>query len=175
MAPLPITSTERWKYAYSNAYASHTVILRVVSGSPTADVDDIMQGLMSNVGPGLSESIVTGVEKAALGSSIFNPVGDSVLVGDNFGSTVANGYTNAIGVTFVGRSLDGRRSRITMFGWRLDASVFRLTVAEDPGIANMVNLLNAVATPLLTIGGLAPVWKAYADVKSNDHWVRQAR
>jgi hypothetical protein len=65
---------------------------------------------------------------------------------------------------------------MSFFGWPNALSNFRLTSGESVGVAAFVNAtLNAVATPLLTIGGTAPIWKPYADIKANDHWVKKAR
>lgn len=176
MAPLSPSTTARWKYIYQNAVAQHTLTLRLTNDSVTADADAIMQALMSNIGISCSESTITGLEHAPASSDIFNPVADSDLVGDSFGSGAAIKQYNATSITFVGRGSDARRARMSLFGWKADLSEFRITAAESPDVATFINAtLNAIATPLLTISGTAPVWKLYADIKANDHWVDKSR
>lgn len=175
MAPLPESSTERWRYTYQNALNVHTLMFRIVSGTPTADVDAIMQALMSSVGIAMIASTITSLDKALLGSDIFNPVGDGVLVGDSFGSGVGTLLQDATAVGFVGRGDDGRRARFFLYGASFEDANFRLTTAESPAVVTMLVTLNDPDTPLLTIGGSAPIWKAYANIKANDHWVKRAR
>lgn len=175
MAPLPESSTERYKYTYVNAVNEHSLILRVVSGTPVADVDTIMQDILTNVGIGCMASQITSLEMAPLGSNIFNPVSGSVLVGDSFGSGPGNAFNDATAISFTGRGSDGRRSRIFLFGWVTNDPNFRITPAENPNIGTLVTALNDPDVPLLTIGGTAPIFHAYANVKANDHWVKRAR
>jgi hypothetical protein len=175
MAPLPESSTERVKYTYQNSINSHSITFRVVSGTPISDVDDIMQALMTNIGIGCIESTITAVEKAVLGSNIFNPVSGSVLLGDSFGSGSGNVNSDARSIGFVGRGSDGRRSRLFLFGYGSDDPNFRILPSENPNVGTMVSVLNDVAVPLLTIGGTAPLFHNYANVKPNDHWVKKGR
>lgn len=175
MAPLPETSTERVKYIYSNSVNQHSVIFRVVSGTPTADIDTIMQSLLSNLGINCMQSVVLGCERAPLGSSIFNPVGDSALVGDSFGSGLGNPVQDAESISFTGRGSDGRRARIFLFGYGSNDTNFRITSAESPGVAAFVTTINTVSAPLLTIGGTAPIFHEYGNINFNDHWIKQAR
>lgn len=175
MAPLPESSTERVKYIYQNAINQHSVTWRVVSGTPTADVDDLMQAMLTNIGIGCLASTITGVERALIGSNIFNPVADSSLLGDAFGSEVGNQIADAQFISFVGRGSDGRRARLYLYGWKVADFNFRLLPSENPNVGTFVAALNTVSAPLLTIGGTAPIWHNYANVKTSDHWVKVAR
>lgn len=175
MAPLPPNSTARWKYTYQNAIASHSVSFRLLDGSTTADADAIMSAMMTFFDDHVAESTVTSLEFADVGSDIFNLVGDSTLVGETFGATVANLTNNAVGATFIGRGFDGRRARMTIFGWKDAQSEYRVTTAEDTDLIPLIALLNNVATPNISISGGALVFKPYIDIKPNDHWVNDAR
>jgi hypothetical protein len=175
MAALPESSTERYRYTYQNSHNVHTIMFRTVSGTPTADVDAVMQALMSNIGVTCIASTVLALDKAAIGSDIFNPVGDSVLVGDSFGSGAGTLAQDATFLGFVGRGDDGRRARFYLYGIGFDEPNFRLTAAESTGVATMLVTLNDPDVPLLTIGGSAPIWKGYANWKASDHWVKRAR
>lgn len=175
MAPLPESSTKRVKYTYANAYHSHSITLRAVSTGSIADVDAIVSSLLTNIGIGCIASTITSVETALLGSNIFNPEPASTLVGTSFGSGSGDLSTDANGIGFVGRGSDGRRARIFLFGWKNGDSNFRQLPSENPNVATFVNVLNALPNALLTIGGTAPTWHLYANIKFNDHWVKRAR
>lgn len=175
MAPLPPSSTERWKYTYQNAIAEHSLTFRLVEGSTIADADSVMSALAVYFDDVVVETTITGLEFAAIGSDIFNPVAGSDMVGSEFGVNEANPTTNSVAATFVGRSVDGRRARLSVFGWFGGVSNYRLTVAEDPDLGVLIAFLNNPSTPLITIGGLGVIYKQYFDIKSNDHWVAEAR
>lgn len=175
MAPLPESSTERYKYTYQNSINEHSLTFRVVSGTPTNVVDGLFDILISNLGIQCIASTVTAVEKALLGSNIFNPVGDSTWVGQTFGSGSGNANSDARSIGIVGRGSDGRRSRLFLFGYGVDDPNFRILPSENPNVATVVNAYNDPDVPLLTIGGTAPVFHNYANVKPNDHWVKKAR
>lgn len=175
MAPLPPSNTERWKYTYSNAIAEHSFIFRLVDGSDIADADAVVSALMTFYDDLVVESTITGVEFAAEGSDIFNPRAGSTVVGDTFGTTAANLTSNAVAATLIGRSEDGRRSRLSIFGWFGAVSEYRLTVAENTDLGVLIAFLNAGTTPLISIGGIGVVYKQYIDIKANDHWVGRAR
>lgn len=175
MAPLPPSSTERWKYTYQNAVTEHSVTFRLVEGSAIADADSVMNALAVYFDDLVTESTITNLEFAAIGSDIFNPVAGSTMVGTTFGTTAANPTNNAVAATLIGRSADGRRSRLSIFGWFGAVSAYRLDVAEDPDLGVLLAFMNNPSTPLISIGGLGVVYKQYIDIKSNDHWVAEAR
>jgi hypothetical protein len=175
MPALPESSTERVKYTYQNSINSHSITWRVVAGTPIADVDALMSDLMANIGINCIASTITAVERALIGSNIFNPEPGSSLLGDSFGSGAGNVNSDARAIGFVGRGSDGRRSRLFLFGYGVDDPNFRILPSENPNVGTMVNVLNTVSVPLLTIGGTAPVFHNYANVKPNDHWVKKGR
>jgi len=175
MAPLDPSNTERVKYTYQNSVNEHSIVFRVVTGTPTAQVDTVFQTILSNVGIGCMASTITGVDRALIGSNVYNPVGDSTLLGDSFGSGAGNPLQDAESIGFVGRGSDGRRSRLFLFGFGSADTNFRILPSENPNVGNVVSLLNDPDTPLLTISGTAPVFNEYANINFNDHWVKDAR
>lgn len=174
MASLPVNSTARWFFDYANAIATHTLMIRGTTGATDALIEDDLATLLGDIGGGFSTSTITGARKAAAGSDFAFPYA-SGAVGDSFGGLGATAENNAVGLTFVGRSPDGRRARFTLFGWAAPLSAYRLTTAEDGNILAAVNHLNAFGTSFASIGGLTAIWNGYADLKSNDHWVKEAR
>jgi hypothetical protein len=150
-------------------------MFRLLDGSSVADADAVMNALITYFDDLIVETAVTGVEFANTGSDIFNPMTGSTVVGTSFGSTVANPANNAVAATLIGRSSDGRRARLSMFGWFGAVSDYRVTVAEDADLAILLAFMNDDDTPLITIGGLGVIYKQYIDIKANDHWVAEAR
>lgn len=175
MAPLPQSNTERVKYTYQNSVAEHSIIFRVVTGTPIADVDEVMQLLLTHLGVNCMASTITAVERALLGSNIFNPAVGSTLLGDSFGSGAGSPTQNAESVGIVGRGSDGRRSRLFLFGYGAADNNFRITAAENVNVTTLINALNDPDVPLLTISGTAPTFNNYWNVNFNDHWVKEAR
>jgi len=175
MAPLPVSNTDRWRYTYQNAIAEHTVMFRLLDGSGVADADNVFNAIISYFDDLVALSTVTLLEFAPSSSDIFNPIGGSDIVGTEFGVNTANPTTNSVGATFVGRSPDARRTRFTIFGWFGAVSDYRLTTGEDANLEPLIAFLNDPGTPIIGIGGLGPIFKAYIDIKANDHWVKEAR
>lgn len=175
MAALPPESTDRWKYTYENAVAVHSITFRTLTGTALAAVDTILNTLVGNLGAGCSLSTITNLEFAGVGDTIFDPVAGSSMVDTTFGSGTAIKEFNATAATFVGRATGGRRSRISLFGWKSDVSEFRLTSAESSDVATVLVMLNNPATPLIAINGNPVTWHQYVDIKANDHWVDLSR
>jgi len=175
MAPLPPSNTERWKYTYQNSVAEHSVTFRLLDGSNTSQADSIMNAVMTYFDDLVHESTITSLEFADEGSDVFNLVTDSDLVGTSFGVGASNPTSNAVGATFIGRSSDGRRSRFTIFSWFGGHSDYRVTTTEDANLGILIDFLNAVSTPNVSISGGGIVFKPYIDIKANDHWVDEAR
>lgn len=175
MAPLPPSGTERWKYTYQNAITTHSVQFRLTTPGNVSTADSIMNAIMTYYDDLVTESTIISLEVAAEGSDIFNVSGSSTVVGTTFGTTAANPTSNAVAATLIGRGNDGRRARISIFGWFGAVSNYRLTVAEDADLGILVDFLNDPELPLITISGSGAIWKPYIDIKSNDHWVGKAR
>lgn len=175
MAPLPPESTKRFYYSYASAINPHTLVLRVPDAATTAEADLLVAALLTDIGANFPASTITSVEVSASGSNARFPIASDRL-GDNFGSGTGSIEQDAIGIGFVGRSSGGRRARLFMFGWGGGlSSNYRISAAENAGVAAAINDLNDAAGDIVAIDGLEITWKAYANVKPNDHWVKAGR
>jgi hypothetical protein len=134
-----------------------------------------MDILIGNIGINCIASTITSVERALIGSNVFNPEPGSGMLGTTFGSGSGNVNSDARAIGFVGRSSDGRRTRLFLFGYGSDDPNFRILPSENPNVGTVVTAFNDPDVPLLTISGLAPVFNNYANVKPNDHWVKKGR
>jgi len=114
------------------------------------------------------------VEWAPDNSDIFNPV-TTIWDGTTYGSGAGNLENVAWAYTFIGRTPGGRRVRMSQFGAKTLSANYRLTAGENVNIDAVIALLNAPGSQLLGIDGLLPIWKSYADVQVNDHWVKVIR
>jgi len=175
MAPINPNNTARLKIFYQNAVAEHNVVVRFEDGSGLADAEIRFTNLVGALDPLFSFSEVTAVQQAAEGLDIFNDIPGSSLLGLTWGSAPATKDNNAVAATFVGRSTAGRRSRLSLFGYKGATSDYRLTVAESSDISDALGAIEAATASFLAIDGNQPIWKQYVDVKAFDHWVDAAR
>jgi len=172
MAPLPPNNTPRFKITYTNAGRQHVLNVRS-HDSPAAlgaDVNDIF----AVMGPRLYPTVINTVEFAADGSNVFNLV-TSGIEGNAYGAgsppvTAPSQYIN-----FIGRSSDGRRVRMALFGMVLVGTDFRWIPGEDAQVDAAIALLNLPANGFVSIGDLKPVWKSYANAGFNAYWQKEIR
>lgn len=174
MAKLPVNNTGVRFVDYANAIATHTFAVRFIAPidetSFTNDVEAVLLRLNDIVGA----STVLGVRQRNQDSNVSFPVA-SGLVGYNFGTGAVDVDHNPIALTFVGRTINGVRARLSIFGYKGSTSAYRLTSAEFDGIQNAVAALNLAEDIFMAIDQEKPIWYPYADVKPNDYWVRRAR
>ena len=176
MAPVDPASTRRIRVTYENAINQHTFQCRVSTGAVTIDIDTVISEFLGALSGAFIASVVTAADEALLGSDIFNPLDGSLLPTTTFGGAATPTKENdATSMTFVGRGSDSHRVRVSLFGYPNALSNFRLTVAEAASIGTAIDVLTEDAGIFQTITGLVPTWKAYADIKPNDHWVKRAR
>ena len=175
MAPLNPNATDRLKVTYQNAISEHTAQIRIASSADITDAMDTMASVLTALTTFFCFNEVTGVEYAAAGVDVFNPIDAGAFVGYTWGDGAADRLLNPIAATFVGRSGAGKRVRWSVFGYNNPISEYRLTAGEDGNVGIAVALLNAAETTFLAIDGQPAIWKNYLDIKANDHWVGKSR
>lgn len=175
MPPLPSSNTARLKVFYQNSVTEHSIVARMATAADAPDVETLFLAVIGDIGTLFNFTEVTAVQLAADGSDLFFDYGATTLLGESWGVDPTSAEHNATGMTFVGRSPLGRRAKFTLFGYSGSVSSFRLTSSENTGVENAVAALNASSTAFLAIDGGEPLWKSYADIKTNDHWVKKAR
>lgn len=176
MAPLPEESTKRYWGVYTVAEDEHRVLMRVANTVTDAQAVAEMEDFFLQLQPSLGTDVVfTGMEVAALGSNVRNPVAITGPITGTAAGSIA-GVQEPRSWTIKGRSVDGRRVGVTIFG------VFANTPTsweEEPivvaGLADARDVLNAPGNFWLSISGLKPVWYNRVTVNYNDHWVKQER
>lgn len=174
MAAIADTFSDSFFIDYTNSVASHTMLVRTELGGTLADLDTDVKAFVDALGTSVAGSLITAVRKRNAGTHISFPVA-STLVGYSFGAGSVNPEQNAVALTFVGRTVEGVRARLSVFGYKGDLSAYRLTSGEFSGIGTAVAVLNGSETVFVAKDGLQARWAPYADVKANDYWVRRTR
>jgi hypothetical protein len=172
MAPLPANSTPRFRVHYSNAGEGHVMDIRS-HDSPLAlglNVDDLLTALS----PLLLLTTVETVEFAASGSNVFNLVTSGIET-NTYGSGAGGVQSPSNYINFIGRSSDGRRVRLAVFGVNNVAQDYRWNPGDNSNVDAAIAALNVAANHFVTIGDIKPVWKSYANAGFNAYWQKAIR
>lgn len=175
MAPLPQSNTERWWILYTNNNTAHRLCVRTTDGLTSAQMSPVFQNLFTHMSPRLNSTTLTGLERALKGSNVRVPFVYTGTV--NFGlGTEADTTERPRADSFTGRSLDGRRTKLFVFGTKgAGEGDMRVDITESAAVDAMVTFLNGANAVFLSISGLQPVWHQYANVGYNDHWIKEYR
>lgn len=171
------TNTERWFLDYTAQGVAHTVIMRVAAPQDASDVAAAFHTFLTALAEGLVEVSIVGLRKAAAGSNVTVPQSTSGL-DPSYGTVSPSDVNKPLQVTFTGRSNDGRKTRVGMFGYftQNDAS-WRKTVAEENEVADTVDALGTLSAGgfFVSISGARVFWHQYMNLGYNDHFVKIAR
>lgn len=170
-------STERWYYDYTVLGDQHTMIMRTPNILTAAEAGEAFDFFLTAIEGGLIEITTIGMRVARVGSNITNAEG-TVGLQATYGTGAGSAINAPLQVTFTGRSNDGHKTRVGIFGWdgQTDSS-WRMTVVENADVAAGVTMLQGLAASgfFSSISGEPPVWHPYANIGYNDHWVKVAR
>lgn len=175
--PLDPWNTERWYLSYTAQDVAHTAIMRVAAAQLAEDAAIAFHTFLSALAEGLVEIAITGLAKTAVGSNIRVPQSTSGL-DLTYGSISPSDANKPLQVTFTGRSLDGRKTRVGMYGYfSMNDASWRKTVAEENEVANTVDALETLSAGgfFVSISGQRVFWHQYMNLGFNDHFVREAR
>lgn len=173
MAPLSPSNTPRFRFHYTQDAHQHAFQVR--SHESPSTVGAMMNGFLLALGVVIYSQVLDYVDFAPSGSDIFNPV-TTGYEGHAYGSGAPlSPASDAWAFTFLGRSSGGRRTRIAIFGASYLGLNYRVSAGENAQIDAAIAVLVAQGAQHRCIDDLAPVWKSYADVQVNDHWVKRVR
>jgi hypothetical protein len=175
MAPLPQSNTMRWWAVYTANSTQHRLMIRTAPGVTAAQMNTIFTSLFNNLTSALNTINVQNLEFADLGSNVRNTAAWTGPA--SFGSgTEVDTDGRARSFSFVGRSQDGRKARVFVFGVKpFSEGDYRVDTSEAVAVANTVTFLNGASGVFLSISGAQPTWKGYANIGFNDHWIKQYR
>lgn len=176
MAPLPSNNTGVFYLDYTTEGEDHTLQVRFGTGSSALEAASVVNGFLSAVEAQLYTLTVRGARVRDLGANVTYPVdwdGDDV-----YGSGSTGHYTSAFYMDFVGRSIDGRRCRVAVFGCKSLAdssgSDYRFSSATD-WVAAGLAALEALPFCPVSISGEVVNWQQYANVGVNAYWRNHIR
>ena len=175
MAPLPSNNTAVWFLDYTVCGEGHTLQARSGDGVDASEASSDLDQFLSAITDELFELTIVRLRHRAAGSSVSLPVTWSG--GATYGSGAGVHADSAQYGDFVGRSFEGRRVRLAVFGWKgtIEGDDFRVSTAEDSLIADAVALLNGTSDFFLAIDGTVPVWYGYANTGDNAYWRNRIR
>lgn len=175
MAPLSPSNTPRYNLFYSvSGGLQHSMQIRAPATVSPAAIGSFYSGLFTALSANLYAVTVDFVHWAPAGSDIFNPV-TTGIEGTGFGGGVQPAVNGPLQISFVGRSPAGRRGRVFAFGWKAIDPSWRFTAGENIEVDAAVAVLVGAAGYPVGIDGSELVWKSYANVGYNDHYVKELR
>lgn len=174
MAPLPHNNTAIYYVDYATGPVEHTFEVRYNGIVSPSAFGTFANSLLASVSDITCAITVNRVRSQAEGSLFSFPV-TTGIEGNVYGVGAGAPDQYASSLNFVGRSPEGRRVKLSIFGYDQSFGDFRLTNADSVPVTDATILLNSAAGLALAIDGLEPVWYPYANVSVNAYWQRQLR
>jgi len=175
MAPLNPNNTPRYLAYYSlSGGLQHSLQVRAPAPVSPAAFGAFVDGFFTAFGSDLYAATLDFVVFIPSGTNIGNIV-TTGFEGSTYGTGVQPLIQRPLQLTFVGRSPGGRRGRVSMFGWKNADQSWRYTAGEAGTIDAAIAVLAGAAGYPLGIDGTELVWKIYANIGYNDHYVKEAR
>jgi hypothetical protein len=177
LEPLDPANTARYFLDYTHLDVAHTLIMRENGGNLLSDVQSGFDAFLTAIAPSCSPIVTVGLRFANEGSNVTNPV-DLGGIASSYGTQTENDINRPLQVTFTGRSTDGRKTRVGLFGWVAQTDLsWRISTAESSVVADALEVLGTLtfAGMWVTISGLKVSWHAYMNIAFNDHFVKKAR
>lgn len=174
MAPLPEDNTERYFLFYTVSGHTHSLTIRCEDGTSAATISEEVSAFLEAAEPMLYSTQFVKLEMSANGSNVRVP---ATWSGVTEWGTGAGPERNAPQfVSFTGKSVDGRRFRVELFGRIGEASDnWRIYAVDNTAVEESIAALATVEPVFLTISGAAPFLNAYANQSIAQHWVGELR
>lgn len=177
--------TFRYRVKYSVGGHTHRMQVRGVPATTTAAlgsfataIEDFLNALTANR---YSDFVVLGADYALADSDVFLPCVAPAPDAGTYTIAGRSASSNALALSFPGRSDVGLRAILFLYGTALlpgvisEVSDFRITSAEDATIAAAIAVLAGSPPVLVANDGVHVNWYPYCNVKYNDYWVRKTR
>jgi hypothetical protein len=129
------------------------------------------------IDPVLRLLTVTGARHRVFGGTVSLPV--TWTGAATYGTGAGDHNESANYFDFVGRSENGRRVRVAVFGTSVQADTsghdYRFASSAEANVAAAVIELNTPSDRWLAIDNFKPTWYAYANVGNNAYWRNRIR
>lgn len=175
MAPLADNLTPRLFIEYTSMGHEHTMLIRLQGGATGADAITAYNEITAILKSGMHTSdSFTGARFSAAGSNLSFPLSVTAVAGT--GSTSVGEDNKPNFVSWTGRSLQGRRVKITFFtGQTGEITGFRWGTPPAGWLANMLSYLDLDAEGIVAADGGIPVWNPYVNMGVNSYYQRKFR
>lgn len=177
MAPLPVNSTATLFVDYQTCGEGHTLQIRFGVGGSAGDAMTVADALLTALSGELRLITIQGARVRDLGGSVTYPV--TWTGAATYGSGAGLHFETAYYMDFVGRSLDGRKCRVSVFGHAAPADLtgddFRMFASDSSAVANALTALEADPNTPVSISGDTVNWHQYADIGTNAYWRNRIR
>ena len=178
MPTIPSNNTGVLYVDYGVAEENHTIQCRFGSSASASDAQNIIHDLLTALSSLMYLITINGAKVRDKGTNVTYPVTWSHA--STYGSGSGPHYYSAAYFDFVGRSIDGVRCRIAVFGAKglADGSNnedYRLTAAESVPIAAAISALDSGTDTPVSVSGLAVNWHLYANMGVNAYWRNHIR
>lgn len=175
MAPLPSNNTAVLFVDYTVSGEQHTMQARPQTGSSNLDVMDVLAAFWAALDDSIFLTNIDGARGRAEGATVTLPV---TWTGDSgYGVTDGEHNTTAQYYDFVGRSILGRRVKLSVFG----AGTLVDTVGHDYRLTpsglllDALNVLKSNSDILGAIDGAQIIWYDYINTGINAYWRNKIR
>jgi len=177
LGPLPEDNTARGAILYTSGTLVHLAMFRLGAGATKADFATKGQALADLMVPLIStiDEVAGGVYWPE-GSNISQTL-DITPAGGTNGTTTVNDLSQSAFGAFEGRSVDGRKTRFTVFTLvqAIGTSTRRSITALGGPWEALWNEVVSATLPLTTISGEPAVWKSYLNEGRNARYQRKLR
>jgi hypothetical protein len=175
MAPLPHNNTSILYVDYTVSAKPHVLPCRISTASSYANGMSAVDGLLTALGSSIKLWTIDGARAQDVGTNVSYPI--TWTGAGTYGSGAGTADETAVYFDFVGRSIDGRRVKVTTFGAASVASNgnYRVSAGESGPIDAALAVLLGLNDEFVTISGLPPVWQNYANQGINAYWTKQIR
>jgi len=175
MAPLPHNNTALLYVDYTTSGKQHVLPCRFSTASSIANAMSAVDGFLTAFGAALKLWTIDGARAQDVGTNVSYPV--TWTGAATYGSGAGTTDETAVYFDFTGRSIDGRRVKVTTFGAASVASNgnYRVAAGESAAIDAVLAVLIGFNDEFVTISGLPAVWNNYANQGVNAYWTKQIR
>ena len=172
---LPYNNTGIASLQYTCNSQAHTLEFRLGDTKTSADAAVVAGQLATALKPlMLPGDSFYGLRWQNKDALVSFPVSWTTIVGTGSGSAVPSQAPRFL--SWTGRSLAGRRTRVTFFTQLLGAdNNYRYNVGDVTQVGSVLAILDDSTRPVVAKDGADVVWNQYANTGFNSYWQREAR
>lgn len=177
LTPLPENNTERWWLLYTDQGVQHRMLMRADGPRDASEVAEAFDTFLNSIVDGINVLTIVGLQHAAEGSNVTNPE-DTTGLAASYGTATGDPINIPLEMTFPGRSRDGRKTYVSLYGWAAQTDeTWRYDATVGSIVINGVTALNGLSAGglFVSISGQRVIRNNYANVSFNDFWVKQRR